>query len=49
MNDAMSMDMGRDLGLILPEIVLVLTGVIVLMVGMLRRHAGINLQFMPIL
>lgn len=39
MNDAMSMDMGRDLGLILPEIVLVLTGVIVLMVGMLRRHA----------
>jgi len=38
-NDVMPMDMGRDLGLILPEIVLVLTGVIVLMVGMTRRHA----------
>ncbi|MBA2556996.1 MAG: NADH-quinone oxidoreductase subunit N, partial [Chloroflexi bacterium] len=31
--------MSRDLGLILPEIVVVLTGVIALIAGMLRRHA----------
>lgn len=38
MNDGTAMDMGRDLGLLLPEIVVVLTGVIVLIVGMLGRH-----------
>lgn len=35
---AMGMDMGRDLGLMLPEIVVVLTGVIVLVAGMLNQH-----------
>lgn len=35
---AMGMDMGRDLGLMLPEIAVVLTGVIVLVAGMLNRH-----------
>ena len=39
MSDAMTMDMGRDLGLLLPEIVVVLTGVAALIVGMLHRHA----------
>ena len=41
MNDGMGMEMGmgRDLALILPEIVLVLTGVAALVTGMLRRHA----------
>ena len=40
MSDAMTMDMSRDLGLILPEIVVVLTGVAALIAGMLRRHAA---------
>jgi len=35
----MAMNMGRDLGLLLPEIVVVLTGVVALIAGMLRRHA----------
>ncbi len=39
MNDTMTMDMSRDLGLLLPEIVVVLTGVATLVAGMLRRHA----------
>lgn len=39
MNDGMAMNMGRDLGLILPEIVVVLTGVVALIAGMLRQHA----------
>lgn len=37
MNDGMTMNMSRDLGLLLPEIVVVLTGVIALVSGMLRR------------
>ncbi len=41
MNDGMTMtmNMDRDLGLLLPEIVVVLTGVFALVAGMLRRHA----------
>lgn len=39
MNDGMAMNMGRDLGLLLPEIVVVLTGVLALVAGMARRHA----------
>ena len=35
---AMEMAMGRDLRLLLPEIVVVLTGVAALVAGMLRRH-----------
>jgi len=35
----MEMAMGRDLGLLLPEIVAVQTGVLALVAGMLRRHA----------
>ncbi len=35
---AMGMDMGHDLGLVLPEIVVVLTGVIALITGMLNQH-----------
>jgi NADH-quinone oxidoreductase subunit N len=35
----MAMDMARDLGLILPEMIVVLTGVLTLVVGMLKRHA----------
>ena len=37
MNDGMEMAMGRDLGLLLPEIVVALTGVVALIAGMLRR------------
>lgn len=39
MNGSMEMEMGRDLGLLLPEIVTVLTGIAALVAGMLRRHA----------
>ncbi|MDQ3539110.1 MAG: NADH-quinone oxidoreductase subunit N, partial [Chloroflexota bacterium] len=39
MNDGMAMNMGRDLGLLLPEIIVVLTGVLALIAGMLRQHA----------
>lgn len=39
MNGGTEMAMGRDLGLLLPEIVVVLTGVAALVAGMLRRHA----------
>ncbi len=35
---AMGMDMGHDLGLVLPEIVVVLTGVVALITGMLNQH-----------
>ena len=35
----MEMSMGRDLGLLLPEIALLVTGVLALVAGMLRRHA----------
>lgn len=38
MNEGMTMDMQRDLGLILPEIIVILTGVLALGAGMLRRH-----------
>lgn len=34
----MAMDMSRDLGLLMPEIVVVVTGVLALVAGMLRRH-----------
>ena len=34
----MTMDMQRDLGLLLPEIIVILTGVAALVAGMLRRH-----------
>lgn len=37
MNDGMDMAVGRDLGLLLPEIVVALTGVLALVVGMVRR------------
>ena len=39
MNDGMAMNMSRDLGLLLPEIIVVLTGVVALITGMLRQHA----------
>lgn len=35
----MAMNMSRDLGLLLPEIIVVLTGVVALITGMLRQHA----------
>lgn len=35
----MEMSMGSDLGSLLPEIILVITGVLALVAGMLRRHA----------
>lgn len=38
MNDGITMDMGRDVGLILPEIIVVLTGVFALVAGMLKQH-----------
>lgn len=37
MNDGMEMAMGRDLGLLLPEIAVALTGVFALVAGMIRR------------
>jgi proton-translocating NADH-quinone oxidoreductase chain N len=38
MNSGSQMNMARDLGLLLPEIVAVLTGIAALVTGMLRRH-----------
>ena len=39
MSGDMEMSMGSDLRLLLPEIIMVLTGVLALVAGMLRRHA----------
>ena len=40
MSDAMTMDMSRDLGLILPEIVVVLTGVAALIARSVQTGSG---------